>query len=61
MTVSTTEAILVDEVAGIGINWFDLSLYGTESAMDALLDDPCPSCEPDTWSAEGKHLDTLVA
>jgi hypothetical protein len=59
-TVSTDQSILVDEVAGIGINWFDLSLNGTEAAMSALLDDPCPECEPDLWTVEAKHLDTLV-
>ena len=39
-TVSITEAILVDEVAGIGINWFDLALFGSQPAMDALLRGP---------------------
>ena len=59
-TVSITEAILVDEVAGIGINWFDLALFGSQPAMDALVEDPCPSCPPGTWTTQAKNLESLV-
>ena len=57
--VSTTESILVDEVAEISVNWFDLALFGDAAARKALLHDPC-DCPPDLWTVRAKHLGKLV-
>ncbi len=59
-TLSTSEQILTEEVSPIAINWSDLTLYGTSSAADALIDDPCPDCADDLWSIQAKDLDDLV-
>lgn len=58
-TVSTTASILEEEVAEISVRFIDLALYGTKSARRELLDNPCPSCAPDTWSVTAKHLNEL--
>ncbi|HEY8057586.1 MAG TPA: alpha/beta hydrolase-fold protein [Acidimicrobiales bacterium] len=58
VTVSTDTGILV-EVAEIGVNWIDLSLYGTETARRAVAEHPCGSCAPDLWTVTAKHLDSL--
>jgi hypothetical protein len=59
-TVSTTESILVDEVAPISIDWFALSFYGSRPALKALTTDPCPACAPDLWTVMHKNLDAMV-
>ncbi len=59
VTVSTNASILTDEVAGIGINWFDLTLYGSRFARHVLLHDPCRDCDPQMWSVDAKNLDCL--
>lgn len=61
VAVSTTESILADEVAGIGINWFDLVFNGNEVALTALTDNPCPQCPAELWTAKSTNLESLVS
>lgn len=56
----STDAGVLDEVAPMAVHWFDLVLYGTADARDALIADPCPRCEPDLWTVDATHLDDLV-
>ena len=58
--VSTDEGSLAD-VAEIGINWMDLTLHGSQAALDALDQNPCGECPPGLWTVTAKHLDTLVS
>jgi len=60
MTVSTTQAILTDEVAGIGLQWFDLVLTGSPSALESLTTNPCAACPPGTWTTGSKNLQSLT-
>jgi len=59
-TVSTTPDILINEVANIGINWFDLAFDGSKPALAALTPNPCATCTAGLWTAQEKNLDTLV-
>ena len=61
VTVSTTPAILGQEVADLSINWFDLVLNKNETALRSLTEAPCADCPPGTWTVEAKDLDVLVA
>ena len=56
--VSTDPAILT-EVAEISITWIEFSLTGDPDLEQALLDDPCPSCPPGTWTVESQDLDSI--
>jgi dienelactone hydrolase len=58
--VSTDPAILA-EVAEIGVNWLDLVLDGNEAARASLVDAPCRTCAPGTWTVRAKDLDSLAA
>ncbi len=56
--VSTDPAIL-EEVAEIGIHWFELSLHGDAAARQALTTKPCVHCADGLWTPMAKHLDSL--
>ena len=59
-TVSTANDILVDEVAVISLNWYELALYGSATALRVLTTDPCPRCAPDVWTARHQNLTQLA-
>jgi dienelactone hydrolase len=56
--VSTDPGVLA-EVAEIGINWLDFTLYGNEAARRAVTEGPCPDCAPDLWTVTTKDLDAV--
>jgi hypothetical protein len=58
--VSTDAAILV-EVAEISTNWIDFSLTGNPALEATIVDDPCSTCPPGTWTVESKNLDAVAA
>lgn len=60
ITVSTTPEILAEE-AKMSLDWLDLALYGTPSAL-ATLRSPtvCTGCQAGIWSIESKNLETLT-
>jgi hypothetical protein len=60
VALSSTPSILLDEVAPIGIDWFALAFDGNRAARARLVDDPCPTCAPGTWTVESKNLGSLV-
>jgi hypothetical protein len=56
VTLSTTPAIL-REVAEIGANWIEFSLYGTASARATLTGNPCGStCPAGTYTVRTKSF-----
>jgi predicted dienelactone hydrolase len=54
--VSTDAGVLL-EVAEISTNWIDFSLYRNPLVAQSLLEDPCGSCAPGTWTVEAKDLE----
>jgi hypothetical protein len=59
-TVSTDPGILAD-AAELGLEWFDLSLWGSQAALDVLMTKTvCATCMEGIWKLNAKNLDSLV-
>lgn len=52
---------VLEEVEEISTQWIDFALNGDPQVQQALLDNPCLSCAPATWSVQSKNLDLNMA
>jgi hypothetical protein len=57
----SSDRTVIAQGAEISLNWFDLTLYGTQAALDVLSKpEPCKGCMSGLWTMKAKHLETLV-
>jgi hypothetical protein len=57
----SSDATVVKQAAEMGLNWLDLTLFGTKAAFDALSKpEPCTGLMPGLWTAKSKNLEKLA-
>jgi hypothetical protein len=61
LTLSNLSGDIAGQAAEVSLNWLDLTTYGTQAALDALMmPNVCTGCASGLWKFTAKNLETLV-